>query len=216
MSRARNVIALAAVALVPATCSGCGGGLRRFPLQQVVWTDEDMRTFSPRPPEWYSPYVWDGMDNSVFRPLSELFVFERDREAINDNAMHEVPDSSWYANRLSREALDAETVARGACEDLDPTTAGVDDDIRPPFTITRGKPDGSNPGFFVRDASGTMYMMKPDGPLQPERPSASDAIGASIFWAAGYHVPCNRVVFIRRDDLILDPEAELRGTDGRR
>lgn len=195
---------------------GCGGGLRRFPLAETMWEDDDQRTFRPRPPEWYSPYVWDGVDNSVFRPLAEAFRFELDREAVNVNAMDEVPNSSWYTNRLSMHDLSPEEVARGACEDVDPSIPGVDDDIRGPLTITRGKPDGSNPGFFVRDSRGDMFLIKPDGELQPERPSASDAIGAAVFHAAGYFVPCNRVVYLARDELVLDPRAEVRRTDGRR
>ncbi|MDQ3035326.1 MAG: hypothetical protein M3Y87_23175 [Myxococcota bacterium] len=195
---------------------GCGGRLRRFPLAEPMWVDHDRRPFGPKPPEWYSPYVWDGVDNSVFRPLVEAFVFETDREAINVNSMDEVPDSSWYTNRLSLGPIDPDVIARGSCEDVDPETPGVDDDVRGPFTITRGKPDGSNPGFFVRDPSGQMYLMKPDGELQPERPSAADAIGAAMFHAAGYHAPCNRVVYVRAEELELDPEAEVRRTDGRR
>jgi hypothetical protein len=175
--------------------------------------DADMREFAPRPPEWYSPYIWDGMDNSVFRPLSEVWTFEVDREAINVNALDEVPDSSWFTNRGP---LSAEQISFGSCADEDPSRPGVDDDWHGPLTITRGKPDGSNPGFFVRDRGGQMYLIKPDGELQPERPSASDAIGAAVFWAAGYHTPCNRVVFVQPEDLVLDPEAEVRRTDGRR
>lgn len=193
--------------------AGCGGGLRRFPLAETMWVDPDRRPYSPAPPEWYSPYVWDGVDNSVFRPLSEFWQFQPDTEAVNVNAMDEVADSSWFTNRGPLSPLE---VAYGACEDLDPSVPGVDDDVHGPLTIVRGKPDGSNPGFFVRDPSGQMYLMKPDGELQAERPSASDAIGAAVFWAAGYYAPCNRVVFVEPGDLVLDPTAEVRRTDGRR
>jgi hypothetical protein len=203
------------LALVP-TLGGCGGGLRRFPLAEPLWVDADHRPFEPRPPEWYSPYVWDGVDNSVFRPLSELWRFELARDAVNVNAMDEVPDSSWYTNRLSRHAMSPSEVAFGGCEDLDPESPGIDDDVRGPLTIVRGKPDGASPGFFVRDPSGQRYLMKPDGEMQPERPSAAEAIGAAVFWAAGFFTPCNRVVFVRREDLVLAPDAEVRRTDGRR
>jgi hypothetical protein len=191
--------------------AGCGGTLRRFPLRDPLWVDDDTRAFKPRPAEWYSPYVWDGMDNSVFRPTVELFRFELDREAIDVNAMDEVPASSWYT---PARAVTPEELARGACGDDDPATPGVDDDVRGPFTITRGKPDGASPGFFVEDADGRTYLLKPDGDLQPERASAADAIGAAVFHAAGYFVPCNRVVFVRPDELLLAPDAELRRTDG--
>ena len=61
-----------------------------------------------------------------------------------------------------------------------------------------------------------MHLLKPDGTAQPERGSAGDTIGAAVFWAAGYHTPCNRVVFLSPDDLVLAPDAEVRRTDGYR
>ena len=214
MPRSRALLSLAV--LIALASSGCGAGLRRFPLREPLWLDDDMRAFGPPPEEWYSPFVWDGVDNSTFRPLSEAFALELDRESVDVNAMDEVPSSSWYTNRLATEALSPERVARGACEDEDPEVPGIDDDVRGPLTITRGKPDGSTPGFIVRDAQGRMYLMKPDGELQPERAPAADAIGAAVFWAAGFHTPCNRVVLVARADLELDPGAEVRRTDGRR
>lgn len=204
---------LALVVLV-VSLSGCAGGLRRFPLRSPVWVDRDDRAFAPAPESWYSPFFWDGVDNSSFRPLSDALAVELDREAVNVNALDEVPASSWYENRLARNALTPEAVAAGACGDEDPETPGIDDDVHPPFTITRGKPDGSTPGFFVRDALGRVYLMKPDGETQPERSSAADAIGSAVFHAAGYFTPCNRVVYVARTDLVLDPEAILRRTDG--
>lgn len=208
--------ATAALALFSALLAmGCGSALRRFPRHEVVWNDHDQRMFGPPPASWYSPYFWDGVDNSSFRPLSDALRIELDSEAINVNAWDEVPDSSWYTRRLAEEALAPEVVAAGACGDEDRSIAGVDDDVRPPFVITRGKPDGSNPGFFVRDGRGRLYLMKPDHGDQRERASAADAIGAAVFWAAGYFTPCNRVIYVARDDLDLAEDAISRTTDGR-
>jgi hypothetical protein len=205
-------------ALIVALLSlGCGAApVRRFTRREPLWVDEDDHAFSPRPAAWYSPYIWDGVDNSAMRPLSELFALELDHEATNVNALDEVPASSWFTNRLSRSPLPPERVARGACEDESPSVPGVDDDVTGPFLITRGKPDGSTRGFFVRDREGREYLMKPDDLVQPERGTAADAIGAAVFWAAGYFVPCNRVVYIAPSALTLDPEAEVVHTDGQR
>lgn len=195
--------------------TGCGASVRRFSRTAIVWDDPDRRTFGPAPPAWYSPYFWDGVDNSSFRPLSEALRLELDSEAVNVNAMDEVPDSSWYTRRLASHRSSPATVAAGACEDEDEARPGVDDDVHPPFVITRGKPDGSNPGFFVRDGRGRLYLMKPDHVDQLERASAADAIGAAVFHAAGYFTPCNRVVYVAREDLDLAPDAMRRTTDGR-
>ncbi len=187
----------------------CGGAQAtpRFPLGDVVWVDHDTRPFAGPPEGFYSSYSWDGADNAVFRPLAEFWMFETDREALNVNALDEVPSSSWYVNRLSRALMSPEDVARGACADLD-------DDLPGPWRIVGGKPDGANPGFQIVDANGTRYLMKTDGDLQAERPGAADVIGALIWHAAGFNVPCNRVVVFDRSILELDPEATIERTDG--
>ena len=188
----------------------CGGGIRRFPEAEIVWEDRDEVPFLPPPESFYSPYVWDGMDQAVFRPMAKLFgLYDAQGEARNVNALDEVPDSSWFTNRLSRGALTPDEVARGACSDLN-------DDLPTPWTITGGKPDGSNPGFFIKDGTGTRYLLKTDGDLQHERPTGADAIGAAIYHSAGYYAPCNRVVTMTRDKLRLAEDAEVKLTSGHR
>jgi hypothetical protein len=178
-------------------------------MREVMWEDpEDRRPFAPPPESFYSPYIWDGADNAVFRPFARAWLLPTSREAMNVNALDEVPDSSWFANRLSRTTLSPEEVARGACADLD-------DNLPEPITVIRGKPDGANPGFFIKDINGVRYMMKTDGLVQPERASAADTIGAALFHAAGYFVPCNRVVVFSRDALSLAEDAEVRYTNGK-
>ena len=209
----RTLLALTSIAMV-LPIAGCGAAMRRYPLAEPMWSDPDSEAFGPAPPEWYSPYMWDGADNSVFRPLAEVWRLQLAREAINVNAVDEVPSSSWFTNRLSVHELSPEVVAAGACHEADPGVA--DADIEGPFTITGGKPDGSSPGFFVRDGRGVTYLMKPDGGEQAGRWAASDAIGAAVFWAAGYNAPCNRVVFAPRDAFVLEEGAEARYTSGHR
>jgi len=181
-------------------------GLRRYPLADVMWEDSDQRCFRPMPESFYSPYMWDGADNAFFRPVSEFWLFEPPREAINVNALDEVPDSSWYQNRLSRRLMSPEAVAQVAC--------GESFAIPGPWTIVGGKPDGANPGFHIRDANGARYLLKTEGTIQPWRPGAADTIGAAIYHAAGYWTPCNRVVHFDRDILVVDPEATIERTNG--
>jgi len=198
--------ALAAV-LVGGLVGGCGGGLRRFPDAEIMWVDDDRSPHAQVPEGFYSSFSWDGADNSIFRPASEFFLFERSRSAINVNALDEVPSSSWFENRLSRHLWDADRVARGPCADLN-------DDLPGPWTIVGGKPDGANPGFQIKDANGVRYLMKTDGDLQAERPGAADVIGSLIYYSSGYHTPCNRVVIFERSMLHLGEGVEIERTDG--
>ena len=93
---------------------GCASAAH-FPLREPMSQDLDLRDVTvtcrsqPTPkdpahvgcaPEVYlSPIVWDGVDNMLFRPLSEVFAFQRPGEAVNVNSLDEVPDSSWFVNR---------------------------------------------------------------------------------------------------------------------
>lgn len=188
--------------------AGCGGGVRRFPRAEIAWEDDDRAPIPEPPKSFYSPYIWDGMDQAIFRPMAKLFgLYDRQGEALNVNAFDEVPNSSWYTNRISRREMTPDEVATGACADLN-------DDLPLPWTITAGKPDGSNPGFFIEDGEGTRYLLKTDGELQPERPTGSDVIGASLYHVAGYFAPCNRVVTITRDKLQLADDAQVKLTSG--
>ena len=199
---------VAAPLLIAGIAVACGGGVRRFPQAAIIWEDDDRVPIAAPPESFYSPYIWDGMDQAVFRPLAKLFgLYDRQGEAENVNALDEVPNSSWYTNRLSRRLMTPTEIAQGACKDLD-------DDIPTPWTITGGKPDGSNPGFFIKDGDGVRYLLKTDGEMQHERPTGSDVVGASIYHAAGYFAPCNRVVTITREKLVLGPDAQVKLTSG--
>lgn len=195
------------VTLLGVMVGGCEQEAARFPDRAPLWVDEDTRPFRGPPPERYSSFLWDGADNAVFRPLTEAWRFERASEAVNVNALDEVPSSSWYENRLARRLMSPEDVARGACQRLEAPPL--------PWRVVSGKPDGASPGFTIEDADGQRHMLKPDGALQPERASAADAIAASIWHAAGFHAPCNRVVYVDPASLELAEGATTEHADGR-
>lgn len=189
---------------------GCARKIRPYPIEGPLWRDDgDFTPFLPRPATYFSPSQWDGADNMVFRPAARVFAFDPAGEAINVNSMDEVPDSSWFQNRLSRERLSAERVARAACDEepLDPSG---------PWTITSAKPDGAKPGFVMKDQLGRSYVLKFDEELQPERPTAADVIGSIFYWAAGYHAPCNQIVFFQKEVLKIDPNATAKVLGGKK
>src|SRR5687768_18234261 len=91
---------LALLACVAASLLACGHGPARFPLSPPLWRDDDEVPFGPAPPEYVSPMVWDVGDQSVFYPLTRVFAVDPAGESINVNALDEVPDSSWFRNRI--------------------------------------------------------------------------------------------------------------------
>jgi len=188
--------------------TACASGrVRTFPDDGITWYEDDRRPFSPRPEGFYSPYIWDGANYSVFRPASHYWKFEPSREPLDVNEVDEVSNSSWFTNRLSARLMTPEEVHRGACE-------SADDSPVLPWRVVGGKPDGANPGFQAKDGRGVRFLVKVDGTHQPERATTADVVGALLFHAAGYWVPCNRVVFIRKEDLVLEEGVEVRRTNG--
>jgi hypothetical protein len=202
------VLALAAL--------GCGAGsLRRFPLREPVWKDTDTQPVSipcrPDPkdpghricsPEPYeSSFAWDGADNLVFRPISKFFAVDPGHEAANVNSMDEVPDSSWFTNRIGKGEMSIVEVERGFCgsEALDASAADG------AWLIDQGKANGFNPGFRIRDAKGVKYMLKGDDQVQPEKATGAAAIAARFYYAAGFWAPCDSVVYLRPSILKLKP-----------
>ncbi len=195
--------ALGACVLLAA--AGCGSAFRPFATRPIVWTDDDRHPFEGPPPSLYTDWAWDMFDNTITRPASDALRYERGREAMNVNALDEVPDSSWYTNRLSRRTVSLEELALGACSTLDPPP--------PPYVIVHGKTGGTTTGAVVEASDGHRYVMKADLFEQPERGTAGDAIGTRFLYAAGYDVPCDFVTEVSRADLSIRPGAP-RDHDG--
>ncbi len=129
--------------------------------------------------------------------------------AVNVNTLGEVPDSSWFTNRLGRVAVTAAEVARGPA-------AGDGPDRSLPWTVVSGKTGGITPGFSMRDGAGETWFVKFDPPEYVGLSTSADVIGSRFFHALGYNVPENHVATFRRDELRLSPEAKITGGGGPR
>lgn len=186
------------------------GAAPEFPLRTPMAHDVDDRPFSPAPREYVSPFAWDGANQMVFRPVSRFFAVDPAGRAINVNAMDEVPDSSWFQNRIGRAPMTEAQVARGACDDkvLDPAMPDGT------WIIDQGKPNGANPGFRVTVPGYGKFMLKSDPAVEPERATGATAIAARIYHAAGYFAPCDSVVYFRPSLLKLKPGLTVTDNSG--
>ncbi len=204
-------LALGPLALgLAATTLGCGSELRKFPLDKPMATDLDKRPYLPEPEEYYSSFLWDGADQMMFRPIAKFWKVDPGGEAVNVNALDEVPNSSWFTNRLGRFPLTLEQVRRGPCRDSAPL------DVNGPWTVTGAKPNGANPGFPIKAADGRRYLLKFDGVVQGPRATAADVIVSKFYFAAGFETPCNEIVFFDRKILTIDPDAESEDATGKK
>ena len=73
------------VGLVVGATAGCGRKLVRFPMAAPLWEDPDRNQVRKRPGKFYSGPYADIAEQSIFRPLSELFAFKLAGEARNVN-----------------------------------------------------------------------------------------------------------------------------------
>jgi hypothetical protein len=199
----------ASLALFSGLLAACSSAPRPFPVQDPMWRDEaDFREFGPQPAEYEPATFWEVFDYTMLRPLPHSLKLEVGKPAVNVNSWDEVPDSSWFTNRLRDKAPTPSEAARGSCDHtIDP--AG-------PFEVIGGKPDGLNPGFLIQTKAGKKYFFKFDVGEQPERATAADVIGSKIYHFVGYHAPCNQIVYFDPKILSISPKATLRRADGRK
>ena len=190
---------------------GCASELRPFPLRQPLQVDPDRRPFLRKPEEYVSSLYWDGVDQMMFRPLARVWAVDPGGEAINVNSMDEVPDSSWWTNRVGARQVDAAEAQEGACAGIPALDEGGG-----PWVVFRAKPNGATPGFFFEAPDGRKYVFKTDGTVQPPRPTGADAIGSRLYWLAGYNTPCNRVVFVDGSIFRIERGAKSEDRAGRK
>jgi len=128
--------------------------------------------------------------------------------ALNINTIDEVPDSSWFTNRIGSAAISAADVARGA------------EIGRPPvpekWVIIREKTAGANPGFTARDGNGDTWFLGFDPPSNPEGATAAVVIANKLFWALGYNQVETFLTTFDPKRASIDPKATVRRPSGKR
>jgi len=128
--------------------------------------------------------------------------------AQNINTIDEVPDSSWFTNRIGRMRVQAENLARG------PNTG------RPPapekWVIVREKSAGAQPGFTARDANGDTWFVSFDENERPQADTAAVVVASKIFWALGYNQVQTFLTTFDPSRAEFDPKATIRRPSGKR
>jgi hypothetical protein len=147
--------------------------------------------------------AYDFAENTFGKPGER-----RDVRAVNVNTIDEVPDSSWFTNRIGRRAMAIEEIVKGPNQ-LD--TINIDE-----WPIVQEKSSGITPGYRVTDPAGHLYQVKFDPPEHPEMASAAEVIGAAIYHALGYNVVQGYVVEVDPSRIIISDKATTVDMSGRR
>ncbi len=182
--------------LLLAAQAGCASS-PRFRDAPPVWHVDDERHI-PEPSERiYDPkqyfakiFVIDRVDR-----LLEL----RDLELAHDiNALEEVPNSTWFTNRIGVRPVSAREAARAA------DTGGPP---RGQLSVIGAKVGGGNPGFLIQDGTGRKFLIKFDTQQNPELQTSVGVIVNRIFWTVGYNVPSDHVFEFNKEEVRIKPGA---------
>jgi hypothetical protein len=190
-----------AFAQMPA-CMARAGFRLRLPLR----ADPDNRTI-PQPEPRNTSILYSIVYNSWIRHLSPENAVEKRQAALNVNAWDEVPDSSWFTNRIGARRISFEEIVAGL-EGKPPEPS--------PWRVERRNDSGYTPKVDMQDRSGGSYVLKFDPKGARERNSGAERIGTLIMHAAGYNVPHNSIVYFRPADLQFDEKSYYRDPMGNR
>jgi hypothetical protein len=128
--------------------------------------------------------------------------------AKNINTIDEVPDSSWFTNRIGTVPVTAEQLATGPIVGAPPDPSH--------WVLIREKTAGVHPGFTARDAKGETWFIEFDPKPFPEGATAAVAIATKIFWAFGYNQVESFLTTFDPKNVEIDPKATVRRPNGKR
>jgi hypothetical protein len=147
----------------------------RFFPDDPLWSDDDRAFDASKAAEQEDSNGYDFTVNSFFAPGER-----RDVRAMNVNTLDEVPDSSWFTNRIGRREIPMADLVRGP--DQRESTISLDG-----WVVSGPKGSGVQPGFRMRDPAGQLYQIEVDPPSNPEMATGAEIIGTAFYYAIGYY-----------------------------
>lgn len=139
-----------------------------------IWTDDDTARDASKVVAIDDANSYDWTVNTFGHPGNRDAV-----RAMDVNTIDEVPDSSWFVNRIGRRHMGLDELRRG--------TDRVESLSLDGWLISGAKTGGVTPGFRMIDPTGHTYQIKFDPPANPEMSSGAEVIGAAFYHAFGYH-----------------------------
>src|SRR5262245_17637721 len=196
--------ALGVFALAIALGSAAWSAAPRFYPDDPAWIDDDRAFDASKVVAVEDTNGYDFIVNTFGEPGER-----RDVRAQNVNTVDEVPDSSWFTNRIGRREMTVAEVVNGPDRLQRITLDG--------WVVSGGKSSGVQPGFRMTDPSGQLYQIEVDPPSNPELASAVEIIGTAFYHAIGYNTVDVYVAEIDRSALVLAERATIRDPlNGRR
>ena len=211
-SRMLRRLAAAACAVVAATGVSTGaagqaaGVAGRFFPDDPISRDDDTAMDATGLKEYELSESFDFLINTFVPPGDNQPI-----RAVNVNTLDEVPDSSWFTNRIGVRDLPLTEIARGPgkFERLD----AVD------WVVTRGKgPGGFHPGFVAQHPGdpSQLFQLEVDPVDHPQMATGAELIGTLVYHALGYHVEDVYQIRVDPARITISDKATIRDSSGRR
>jgi hypothetical protein len=179
--------------------TGAGQEGRRFFPDDPLWEDHDRKDIAPVQ-KFELSATYDLLENTFGNPAKSR------GPAINTNTLGEVPDSSWFTNRIGLRSMTIDEFLRG------PST--IDGPAEGTWTVIGRPGSGITPKFTIRDVNGDTFIIKLDPPAAPELASSVELIGTKIFHAIGYNVPEDFIASMDPALLTVAPGTMMKSKDG--
>ncbi|RKX39754.1 MAG: hypothetical protein DRP64_13845 [Verrucomicrobia bacterium] len=184
----------------------------------VIWYDDDKQPI-PMPKPDFPKETLSVYDENFSRPTDRFFHPTRfirrigrwfggdiALPAANVNAYDEVPNSTWFTNRIGLTKVTPEDCARGC------RTTGPNTDQR--WRVLGAKTDGVTPGFLIRDADGNKFLLKLDPAGYVGTTVRASVISSLILYGCGFNVPAEYAVTFGPDDLLIEGDLSYRPLGG--
>jgi hypothetical protein len=167
-----------AVAGVFAACFTLSAGQSPRPVffpDDPIWTDDDRAFDASGAAAIEESDLFDFARNTFFKPGDR-----RDTPAVNANTIDELPDSSWFVNRIGRHPMSVAEIVRGPdrLERVDLQN----------WPVSAAKGEGLQAGYRVVSPEGHTWQVEFDPPTNPEMASGAEVIGTAFYHAFGYNV----------------------------
>ncbi len=190
-------------------------GLTAPAIALALWVSPvQAQKFYPDDPMWKEPPPVDTIDpqvvvlSGVLEFFTNQFTNPGDRQpgdgvilAQNANTLGGVPDSPWFTNRHGRHRMTLDDLLAGPGNSIAPRTDQ-------PWRVLTVKPYGDRTGILIADADDVMYLLRFDPKDHVELQTGAQMVSAKFYFAAGYNVLENYLVYFDRDQLILQDGAE--------